>query len=80
MQRMNPWMLLITAVFSSIAIWFSREGTEFVAIGIFVLFNLVTLHLLQLQKENDELRTRLEALEGHAPATELPENRAVAHG
>ena len=50
------------------------------AVGLLVLFNLVTLHLVQLQKENDELRTRLEALEGREPATDLPENGAVAHG
>lgn len=73
-------MLLVTAVFSSISIWFSGDGTKFVATGIFVLFNLVTLHLIELQKENDKLRKRLDALEGKETAEELPENRAVVPG
>ncbi|QGQ23109.1 hypothetical protein F1728_10695 [Gimesia benthica] len=80
MQRMNPWMILVTTVFFSIAVYFSQGDGGLNAVGLLVLFNLVTLHLVQLQKENDELRTRLEALEGPAPATDLPENRAVAHG
>ena len=79
MQRMNPWMLLFTAVFFSISIYFSRGETGFLAAGLLVLFNLVTLFLLQLQKENDELRARLGALEGKETAEEMPENRAVVH-
>ncbi|QDT77311.1 hypothetical protein Mal35_07370 [Gimesia maris] len=80
MQRMNPWMLLVTAVFFSITYYFGKGNTGMIAVGLLVLFNLVTLFLLQLQKENDELRARLDALEGKTNAEELPENRAVAHG
>ena len=51
-----------------------------IAVGLLVLFNLVTLFLLQLQNENDELRARLDVLEGKTNAEELPENRAVVPG
>lgn len=80
MPRMNPWMLLVTTVFFSIAVYFGKGDAGLLAVGLLVLFNLVTLHLVQLQKENDELRMRLEALEGREPATDLPENGAVAPG
>ncbi|WP_155367935.1 hypothetical protein [Gimesia maris] len=40
----------------------------------------VSWFFAQLQKENDELRARLDVLEGKETAEELPENRAVAHG
>ncbi|WP_417393495.1 hypothetical protein [Gimesia sp.] len=76
MQRMNPWMLLVTAVFVSIS---SYGGSGLLAGGLMTLFVLVTLFLLQLQKENDELRARVDALEGKTTAEELPENRAMAH-
>ena len=59
---MNPWMLLMTAFFFSIAVYFSSGETGFLAVGSLVLFNLVTLHLVQLQKENDDLRARLDTL------------------
>ena len=44
------------------------------------IFMFVTFSLSQLQKENDELRKRLNALEGKETAEELPENRAVVPG
>ncbi|QDV48858.1 hypothetical protein [Gimesia fumaroli] len=77
MSKMNPWMLLVTAVFFSIAIYFSDGGGGLFAVGLLVLFNLVTLFLLQQQKENAELRSRLDALEGKATVETMPENRAV---
>ncbi len=79
MQRMNPWMLLVTAVFFSIATYFGSSDGSLIAGGLLTLFVLITLSLLQLQKENDELRARLDALEGKTTAEEMPENRAVVH-
>ena len=71
-------------LFSALAVFESfTEGNKlyfFFFANVPWIFMFVSFSLSQLQKENDELRTRLEALEGHAPATELPENRAVAHG
>lgn len=77
MSKMNPWMLLVTAVFFSIAIYFSDGDGDFFAVGLFVLFNLVTLFLLQIQKENDTLRARLDALEGKVTVERVPGNRAA---
>ena len=70
-------MLLVTAVFFSISIFFSDGGGGIVAVGLLSLFNLVTLFLLQLQKENQELCARLDALEGKATVEAMPENQAV---
>ncbi|MCA9013720.1 MAG: hypothetical protein KDA77_00180 [Planctomycetaceae bacterium] len=77
MSKMNPWMLLVTAVFFSIAGYFSDGDGELFAVGLLVLFNLVTLFLLQQQKENAELRSRLDILEEKATVKTMPENRAV---
>lgn len=77
MQKMNPWMLLLTAVFFSIAIYFRDGDGGLFAVGLLVLFNLVTLFLLQQQKENAELRSRLDALEGKVTVEPMLENRAV---
>ncbi|QDT91096.1 hypothetical protein [Gimesia algae] len=79
MQRMSPWMLLVTAAFFSISVYFSSSDGSRIAGGLLTLFVLVTLFLLQLQKENDELRARLDALEGKVTVEELPENRAAVH-
>jgi len=79
MQRMNPWMLLVTAVFFSIATYFGSSDGSLIAGGLLTLFALVTLFLLQLQKENDELRARVDGLEGKETAEEMPENRAAVH-
>lgn len=44
-----------------------------------MLFYFITISLQKLQKENDELRARVDALEGKETAEELPGNRAMAH-
>ncbi|MFH1302847.1 MAG: hypothetical protein ABIK07_17425 [Planctomycetota bacterium] len=41
------------------------------------MFMFVTFGLLQLQKENAELRARLDALDGKATTETMPGNRAV---
>ncbi|WP_339688064.1 hypothetical protein [Gimesia maris] len=74
MQRMNPWMLLVVAVFFSISTYFGSSDGSRIAGGLLTLFVLVTLFLLQLQKENDELRARLDALEGKETTEEMPKN------
>lgn len=85
MPRMNPWTPTIMALlFSALAVFESfTEGNKlyfFFFANVPWIFMFVSFSLSQLQKENDELRARLEALEGHEPTADLPENRAVAPG
>ncbi|WP_417382769.1 hypothetical protein [Gimesia sp.] len=44
-----------------------------------MIFYFITISLQKLQKENDELRARLDALEGKETTEEMPENRAFVH-
>jgi|GEM_PF-5072551 len=71
-------------LFSALAVFESfTEGNKlyfFFFANIPWIFMFVTFSLSQLQKENDELRKRLNALEGKETAEELPENQAVIPG
>lgn len=84
MQRMNPWTPTIIAfLFSAIAVFESFTEGKMLYVFFFGnvpwIFMFVTFSLTQLQKENDELRARVDALEGKETAEELPGNRAVVH-
>lgn len=85
MPRMNPWTpTIIALLFSALAVFESfTEGNKlylFFFANVPWIFMFVTFSLSQLQKENDELRTRLDALEGKETAADMPENKAVAPG
>ncbi|WP_299468674.1 hypothetical protein [uncultured Gimesia sp.] len=82
MQKLNPWtptffalLFSATAVFESIT-----QGNwlySFFFVNVPWMFMFVTFGLLQLQKENAELRARLDALDGKATTETMPGNRAV---
>ena len=84
MLKLNPWtptffafFLLFTGYFESRA---NDSGMPFIYAFLPMIVWQVSWFFAQLQKDNDELRARLDALEGKTNAEELPENRAVAPG
>ncbi len=81
---MNPWIpTIIALLFSATAVVESiTQGNwlySFFFVNVPWIFMFVTFCLTQLQKENEELRARVDALEYKEPAEELPGNRAVVH-
>ncbi len=83
MQKMNPWTpTIIALMFSLVAVIESVGQNNMRYLLFFVnvpwIFMFVTFCLSQLQKENEELRTRLDALEGNVPTEETPGNKVVS--
>lgn len=83
MQKLNPWTPTFFALFLVFIGYFESRANDSAMPFIYAVLPMiiwqVSWFLTQLQKENNELRARLDVLEGKETAEELPENRAVAH-
>lgn len=82
MPKFNPWTPTIIALLFSLTAVIESVGQNnwrysFFFVNVPWIFMFVTFCLSQLQKENQELRARLDALEGKETVEALPENRAV---
>lgn len=82
MQKFSPWAPTIFAtMFSLIAVLQSVSEDNMRYLMFFgnvpLIFMFVSFYLVQLQKENQEMRARLDALESN-PAVEESQNQETA--
>ncbi len=81
MPKYKPWTPTILAVMFSFTAVLQSSQDHWRYSGFFVnvpwVFMFVSFYLIQLKKENEALRSRLDVLEGKVPLEETTDNEAA---